>query len=69
MIASRIKVCQSRSPLQLHSDLYSTVVASLSVQVVAAWEGPNLAGRDWLDKLKVTCGQVNLVEHKKLKEC
>ncbi len=42
-------------------------VASLSVQVVAG-EGPDLAGRDWLARLNVNIGQVNLLEHDQLKE-
>ena len=45
-------------------------MASLSVQVVAG-EGPDLAGRDWLTRLQITCGQpgqVHLVQKDPLKE-
>ena len=37
-------------------------MVDLSVQVVAG-EGPDLAGRDWLSKLNISCGQVHLVQH------
>ena len=47
---------------------YGTTEASLSAQVVDG-AGPNLLGRDWLNRLGVTPGHVNLVEHDtKLKE-
>ena len=46
---------------------YGTIETCLSVQVVDG-TGPNLMGRDWLNRLKVTGGQVNLVEHDQLKE-
>ncbi len=46
---------------------YENTEASLSVQVVSG-EGPDLMGRDWLNRLGVTNGLVNLVEHDKLKE-
>ena len=43
------------------------IVATLSAQVVVG-EGPDLMGRDWLGRLKVNIGQVNLLEHDKIKE-
>ena len=43
------------------------VVATLSAQVVVG-EGPDLMGRDWLGRLKVNIGQVNRLEHDKIKE-
>ena len=46
---------------------YESTVASLSVQVVAG-EGPDLMGRDWLNRLNVNNGQVNLMEQDKLTE-
>ena len=46
---------------------YGEKVASLSAQVVAG-EGPDLMGRDWLGRLNVNIGQVNLLEHDKIKE-
>ena len=46
---------------------YESTVCKLSVQVVSG-VGPDLMGRDWLKRLEVTSGQVNLVEHDKLKE-
>ena len=46
---------------------YGEKVATLSAQVVAG-EGPDLMGRDWLGRLNVNIGQVNLVEHDKIKE-
>ena len=41
---------------------YETTVATLSVQVVEG-DGPNLLGRDWLHKLQIPCGHINLVKH------
>ena len=46
---------------------YGEIVATLSAQVVVG-EGPDLMGRDWLGRLKVNIGQVNLLEHDKIKE-
>ena len=46
---------------------YGEKVATLSAQVVAG-EGPDLMGRDWLGRLNVNIGQVNLLEHDKIKE-
>ena len=45
---------------------YGSTVASLSIQVVAG-EGPDLMGRDWLTRLNVSSGQVNLLEQDQLK--
>ena len=40
---------------------YGEIAATLSAQVVVG-EGPDLMGRDWLGRLNVNIGQVNLLE-------
>ena len=44
---------------------YGEIVATLSAQVVVG-EGLDLMGRDWLGRLNVNIGQVNLLEHDKI---
>ena len=46
---------------------YCEKVTTLSPQVVAG-EGPDLMDRDRLGRLNVNLGQVNLLEHDKIKE-